>query len=301
MAREFARTAISGLTAKVRHLAILAVGLSVSGCAQVGVPELPDFMASAPPADGAAAGGSNLQTATAYWGKRFQKHPRNLENALNYAKNLKAMGEKRRAFAVLQRASVFHSDSRELASEYGRLALDLGQVKVADKVLALADDPGAPDWRVINARATVQAKQGQYAKAIPLYQSALQFSEGQPSVLNNLALAHAMNGDPQTAESLLREAVAQGKATKKIRQNLSLVLGLQGKYDEATQISARDVTSHQATADTSVIRNVVGLPPTAMPVPAVTQVATGLKPSTQDAGAAGSDWASDVAVSTASR
>ena len=41
------------------------------------------------------------EKATDYWGKKFAKNPRDLKSALNYARNLKAMGQKRRAISVL--------------------------------------------------------------------------------------------------------------------------------------------------------------------------------------------------------
>ena len=141
-----------------------------------------------------------LQKATDYWGKAYAQSPRDLQAALNYARNLKAMGEKRRALGVLQQACLYHGESRELAGEYGRLALDLDQVKVAKQLLAMADDPGKPDWRIISARGAALAKEGNYNEAIPLFERALALSQNQPSVLSNLALAYAMNGEPGKAE-----------------------------------------------------------------------------------------------------
>ena len=43
-----------------------------------------------------------------YWGKAYAKNPRDAQAAINYAKNLKALGEKQQALAVLQQASVYH-------------------------------------------------------------------------------------------------------------------------------------------------------------------------------------------------
>jgi len=206
-----------------------------------------------------------LQKATDFWGKQYSASPRDLKAALNFARNLKAMGEKQRALAVLQQVAIFHGESRELASEYGRLALDLGQVNLADKLLAIADDPSNPDWRVISARGTVLAKQGKYAEAIPFYDRALSLAHDQPSILSNLALATAMSGNPARAEALLRRAEAADGASPKIRQNLALVLGLQGKYDESKLIAARDLPMETAAENTSNLRNVVKLAPKSMP------------------------------------
>jgi Flp pilus assembly protein TadD len=191
--------------------------------------------------------------------------PRDLQKGLNYARNLKAMGEKQRSLAVMQQLSIFHGQSRELASEYGRLALDLDQVNVAGRLLAVADDPVQPDWRVISARGTVLAKQGKYGEAIPFYERALTLAHDHPSILSNLALAHAMNGEPERAEAMLRQAASTDRNSLKIRQNLALVLGLQGKYDEAKLLASQDLTEEKAAENTNYLRRIVKLEPNTPP------------------------------------
>jgi Flp pilus assembly protein TadD len=219
------------------------------------------------PAQAQAQGGvgDDLLRATDYWGQAYAKSPRELEPALNYARNLRAMGEKRRALSVLQQASLYHGQSRELASEYGRLALDLDQIKVAQQLLAIADDPGRPDWRVVSARGAALAKEGNYNEAIPFFEKALALSPDQPSVLSNLALAQAMNGQPAKAESMLRQAASAGGDSPRIRQNLALVLGLQGKYDEAKLVAARDMPMTNAADNAEFLQQVTKLDPKSVP------------------------------------
>jgi Flp pilus assembly protein TadD len=218
---------------------------------------------------------SELQKATEWWGKKYAENPRDLDAALSYARNLKAMGEKRRALSVLQQASILHGEDKRLAGEYGRLALEFDQVGLASRLLAAADDPTRPDWRVISARGTVLAKQGKYGDAIPYFERALSLSHDQPSVLSNLALAHAMNGEPAKAEGLLRQAAASDGTSQKIRQNLALVLGLQGKYDEAKLLASQDIAPQVATENAEYLRRVVQLEPKRIPAPQpATQIAT---------------------------
>jgi tetratricopeptide (TPR) repeat protein len=154
-----------------------------------------------------------------------------------------------------------HPGDRTLNSEYGRLALELDQFSTAQKLLEQADDPAKPDWKTISARGTVLAKQGKYNDAIPLFERALAVSPGQPSVLNNLALARAMDGHADKAESLLRQAAASGSDDPKITQNLSLVLGLQGKYDEAKTTGQKALSADSAAEDVSYMRQMVKLEP----------------------------------------
>lgn len=281
--------------------AMASLSLMAGGCAQMG--GLPELTASNTPTPADASSPNSpaqteLAAATEYWGKKFSKSPMDKEAGLAYAKNLKAMGHKKQALAVLQQAAVYHGDNRELAGEYGRLALDLGQVKIAEKVLAQADNPAKPDWRVISARGTAMAKQGRYKESIPFYQRALALAPNHPSVLNNLAMAHAMGGDPAEAEKLLRLAMDNGGETKRIRQNLALVVGLQGRYDESATIGSKDLPIQSAAADTAALRKLVKLDPVA---PArdigTTQFAAapGLKGTNAEQGGAGG-WDTKVAA-----
>ena len=139
------------------------------------------------------------------------------------------------------------------------MALDLNQVGVANQLLTIADDPTKPDWRVISARGTVLAKQGKYSDAIPFYERALTLSQNNPTVMNNLAMAHAMMGDPKKAEEILRQAVTEDGATPKVRENLAIVLGLQGRYDELKAVAAGVLNSDAASANTTYLKQMVKL------------------------------------------
>lgn len=246
--------------------AAACLSLGAGGCAQLG--GLPSMLAQAPVAGEEGEGATpqdQLAKATAYWGQKYATNPTALEPALAYAKNLKAMKQEKKALSVLQKAAVYHGDNKELASEYGRLALSLGQVKIAEKVLAQAEDPTKPDWRVVSARGTVLAKQGRYPDAIPFYERALLLQPEHPSLLNNLAMAHAMSGDAAKAEQLLRQAMMNGGETKRVRQNLALVLGLQGRYAEATQLGAQDQGIQKASSDANALRKLVAIDPRTVP------------------------------------
>jgi Flp pilus assembly protein TadD len=212
-------------------------------------------------ADANAPPRTELEKATEYWGKAAANNPRDPKAAINYAKNLRAMGQKERALSVLQAAYEHNSGNRNLSSEYGRLALELDQFSTAQKLLEQADDPTNPDWKTISARGTVLAKQGKYHEAIPHFERALTVSPGQPSVLNNLALARAMDGHPDKAEALLRQAADRGSDDPKITQNLSLVLGLQGKYEEAKAAGQKALSAESASDDVGYVRQIVKLEP----------------------------------------
>ena len=213
---------------------------------------------------------AELEKATQYWGKELGKNPHDAKPALAYARNLKALGRKQEALGVLQSSYLHNSDDRELLSEYGRLALDMGQVGTAAKILERADDPGKPDWKVLSARGTVLAKQGQYKEAVAYFERARAMAPTQSSITSNLAMAYAMDGHAAKAESLLRQASEDPAADPRIRQNLALVIGLQGKSTEmqgafegntATQLSAADANTWivNVSADAPGSRNTTAL------------------------------------------
>lgn len=209
---------------------------------------------------------SEIEKATEYWGKIYAKSPSDPKAAVNYARNLKAMGRIDQALALMQQASQQNPSNREISSEYGRLALEKNQLGLADKLLQQAEDPTNPDWRVVSARGTVLAKQGKYKEAIPYYQRALALSPSQPSVLNNLALAQAMEGHAGEAETLLRRASSEPESNPRVRQNLALVLGLQGKYEEARAVGGKDLAPDVAAQNVAFVRDMVQVAPKPMSI-----------------------------------
>jgi Flp pilus assembly protein TadD len=284
-------------------LVIVSTGIMLGACSQMGSLQLPLAAEPAPAASASAAAApgadarGELQKATEYWGKEFAKNPRDAQSGLNYARNLKALGEKRQALAVLQQVSVFHSGNREVNSEYGRLALEFDQVSLAQKLLQHADDPANPDWRVISARGTALAKQGSYRDAIGFYERALTLAPEQASILNNLALAHAMDGNAEKAEPLLKRAAAAGGHEAHVAQNLALVLGLQGKYDEAKLAAAREMPADKAAENVDYVRRIVKLDAKPMPVAVAAPPIPPLKGSTPHVDEpTDSPWAPKVAV-----
>jgi Flp pilus assembly protein TadD len=220
-----------------RFVAIAAVSLMLGACSN-GAAELGAELGLAQNSEPSAAdaGSSDLNKALNYWGRKYVKSPTNKIAALNYAKNLKAAGRNKQAYLVLQQASAVHGNDREIASEYGRLALAQGQASLANKLLSLADDQSRPDWRIVSGRGAALAKLGKYDQAVIMFERAHKLAPSNPTVLNNLAMAHAGSGNLKRAESLLRQASANPMAKSKINKNLALVLKLQGRNAEAAEV-----------------------------------------------------------------
>jgi len=274
--------------------AVLVMAAGLAGCSGFGTSDISEASGSqlaqtaeatqVPPAQ------DELARATEYWGKEHAKSPRDPKAALAYAKNLKAMGRKREAYAILQQAHKLNPQDREQLSEYGRLALEFDQVSTAKAILERADDPAKPDWRVLNARGTVLAKESKHTEAVVFFERALALAPAQPSVLNNLALAHAMAGEAAKAEGLLRQASGAGEVDPRVNQNLALVLSLQGKYSEAKRVPNQNLPDDAIQANVDYLKSTMQVAAKPEAVPASSPVATAsTKPWTMTTSAAKAD------------
>jgi Flp pilus assembly protein TadD len=98
---------------------------------------------------------------------------------------------------------------------------------------------------------------GRHEDARRHYASALRIMPDEPSVLSNLGLSYALSKDLQKAEETLRRAAAQPSAEPKVRQNLALVVGLQGRFAEAEEIARGDLSPEEAAANVAYLRQML--------------------------------------------
>ena len=92
-------------------------------------------------------------------------------------------------------------------------------------------DPGLT--QVCRRLAVLYDRQCDYARALPEYEQALKLSPKDADLLNDLGYCHYGRGDWAEAEKCLRRAVALRPDHRRAWVNLGLVLGRQGRWDEA--------------------------------------------------------------------
>jgi Flp pilus assembly protein TadD len=144
-----------------------------------------------------------------------------------------------------------------LLGAYGRALAGVGRYSQALDVLGRAHTPDNPDWRILNAQGAVLDQLDRHADAQRYYSNALKIVPNEPSILSNLGLSYALAKDLKRAETTLRRAVAQTGADAKARQNLALVVGLQGRFAEAEQIARADLPEDEAAANVSYLRQML--------------------------------------------
>jgi Flp pilus assembly protein TadD len=79
----------------------------------------------------------------------------------------------------------------------------------------------------------------------------------EPTVLSNLGLSYVLSRDLPKAEEILRRAYAGGKADSRVRQNLGLVVGLQGRFAEAETIVKADLPADEAAANVAYLKEML--------------------------------------------
>jgi Flp pilus assembly protein TadD len=191
---------------------------------------------------------------------RFRANPRDADNAVRYAAQLRANGQRTQAVAVLETAAIHNPGNTALLGAYGRALADVGNFKQALEVLQRAHTPDQPDWRILSVQGAVLDQMGRHEEAQRHYASALRIVPDEPSVLSNLGLSYALSKDLKRAEETLRRASARGSGDKRVRQNLALVIGLQGRLQEAEQIAQADLPPDQAAENIAYLRRVVAQP-----------------------------------------
>jgi Flp pilus assembly protein TadD len=191
---------------------------------------------------------------------QYRDQPNDARIAVAYAQALRQTGQRAQAAAVLQQASLKNSKNPEVLGAYGRALADVGQFTQALQVLSKAHTPDQPDWRVLNAQGAVHDQLGNNAEARRYYETALRIVPDEPAVLSNLGLSYALSKDLARAEEVLRRADGPN-ANAKVRQNLGLVLALQGKFEESQRVTAGLLTPEEAQQNLAFFREMMAQEP----------------------------------------
>src|SRR5262245_53954682 len=188
---------------------------------------------------------------------RYQANPQDVATAISYAQALRATGQRQQATAVLEQASIQNPQNRAVLSAYGRALADNGNYEQALDVLGRAHTPEQPDWHMLSVQGAVLDQLGRHSDAQRYYASALKIVPDEPSVLSNLGLSYALSKDLVQAEATLRRAVERRGKDPRVRQNLALVVGLQGRFQEAEEIARGDLSPDEAAANGAYLRQML--------------------------------------------
>jgi Flp pilus assembly protein TadD len=231
---------------------VALLGAATSGCktTQLNEPDASLAMAS-------ARSDTDWRSLAAEWGERHRANPNDPAAAIKYAQALRGLGQRSQAAAVLEQASIKNPKSMELLGAYGRALADAGNYQQALDVLNRAHTPERPDWRILSVQGAVFDQMGRHEDAQRYYATALRIVPDEPSVLSNLGLSYALSKDLAQAEATLRRAAARPRVDARVRQNLALVVGLQGRFAEAEAIARADLPPDEAAANAAYLQQML--------------------------------------------
>ncbi len=239
-----ARPAVAGLLA----------ALLLAGCQGIGIGGL---TGSTSPNAALPTSTAQLESYTDDLGRAYEANPDNKQIALAYARALRALTRYAQAVAVTQRLAAKYPKDMDVLGAYGKALAEDGRSREAQTVLPEAHTPEQPNWSILSAQGVVADQLGDHDQAQEYYSAALKIAPNQPQVLSNLGLSYALSKQLPLAESTLRRAAAEPGADMRVRQNLALVLALEGKFDAAQNVAQQDLSPVDAAENVASIREMI--------------------------------------------
>lgn len=233
-------------------LATLTLGLSGGLSGTLALAQTPEAAAPARPADAATRASYDRADALSrsiFWAEQNRLNPMDPEAGVKQALALRELGQFDQAAQVGSSVLTLQPRNLEAMLEIGRAHIARGQAFYGIATLEQARDQAPRDWRPLSLLGVAYQQVRRPDEAQAAWASALRLSPENPDVLTNAAMAHMAGGNSLEAENLLRRAASQPQAGLKVRQNLALVLGLQGKMSEAEAILRRDQPPEVAEAN----------------------------------------------------
>lgn len=177
----------------------------------------------------------------AFWASQAEADGRDLEAGVALSQALRAMGRHAEAVEAVGRALIAHPDAPDALLEMARAQIERGQGFYAIEPARHAAALNPLDWRPQSLLGVAYEQAKRDDEALSAHRHAVALAPNEAAPRANLAMHLAGKGDLAGAEALLRVAVAQPSATLQIRQNLTLVVGLQGRLDEAEKLARQDL------------------------------------------------------------
>lgn len=174
-----------------------------------------------------------LFAQAAFWSHEYDLNPTDLEATLKLAAAVRKLGNPGRAVEITQTSRTIHPRDPYLLAEHAAgLIADqraLDAIPVLDQGLRVTQSYG----RLWSLKGAALDQMEEYDAARQNYNRALQITPNDPNVLTNLGLSYALSGDLRSAETWLRRAAAMPGSGGSARENLAMVLQLQGRTEEA--------------------------------------------------------------------
>lgn len=244
-------------------LALLAFALAASTTSCASAPKdeaalaMQEAMKPASPEERAAANRADPLTRANFWAKENLKDGEDLTVSLEFARALREIGSHERALDVLSRALIVHPESADALMLFGRIQMALGDVTTAGRAFHRATEVGPERAETWAALGTTFDREGQHKLAQTAYQRALELEPLRTTTLTNYGLSLVLTGDLPGAEAKLRQAAANADAGARVTENLALVLGLQGRFEDMKTVSGAAAPEQVVDQNVALLRALI--------------------------------------------
>ena len=178
--------------------------------------------------------------------------------AINYARALRRNGQRAQAVAVLEQAAIQNPKHTGVLGAYGRALADNGHYKQALDVLNRAHTPDQPDWRILSVQGAVLDQMGRHEEAQRYYaHRAADRARRAVGPVQSRSVLCALQGPGAGGDRRCGGRPAQPRVDPRVRKNLALVVGLQGRFSEADGIARADLPSDEGTANVAYLRQML--------------------------------------------
>ncbi|MBW8732899.1 MAG: pilus assembly protein TadD [Asticcacaulis sp.] len=236
---------------------------------QADTDQLPEYHKATPVEIQAALRAEPLAQA-AFFADQFDHDPTDAQMGIYLSNAQRAMGRNAEAADTAHTVLLFAPKNVDALLAAARAHIADNNAFYAVDPLKSATELRPKDWQAWSLLGVAYQQIKRPDDAQGAWAAALKLSPDNPAILTNIAMAKVAAGDFAGAEPLLRTAAAQKTATLQVRQNLALVLGLQGKMAEAEKLLRQDFPPDQADANLAWLQQQTRKAGTPAPAPAAT-------------------------------
>lgn len=207
-----------------------------------------------------AAKSLDIVSQARFWLGEFVKNPKDEEAGLLASKALSTIGSQERAIEIAASAIQANDKNGALWCALGNALLKANRtteaIQALQKALSLMPNDTAPRVSLGIAYDNFE----RHDLAISTYQDALRLAPNDAIILTNLGLSYALSGNFPMAEQVLKQANAIMGAPIQARQNLALVVGLQGRLLESEKIASQDLPPEIAKKNIDYLKAMLAKP-----------------------------------------
>lgn len=201
----------------------------------------------------------DLNSALSLYRRAVIKLPNDPRPLVGLGNVLAQAGDSDRAMASYQRALALAPG--DIDAQIG-VARQLVRLKQTEQALLVIDGllaQGVNDARLHNSHGVALDVSGKQAEAKDAYARGLELAPGDRSLMANLALSFAIDGEFRTAVNLLQDSLNDPATRARGREKLALIYALSGQVDAAETVASTALSEERISVNRPFYERLAGL------------------------------------------